>query len=65
VNRGRPITTICTTCGGWAAYQRNLASGAPKGPWLHLYQADWADNPHNVTPAESVEAILKAREPAA
>lgn len=57
--RTAPITSTCTTCGGGVAYQRNLADGSPKGPWLHLYEEDWIGSPHNVTPAESAPTISR------
>lgn len=36
----------CSTCGG-AVARYNACAG---WGWYHLYQVDWADNPHHVTP---------------
>lgn len=63
--RARPIVGHCRRCGGAASYQRSPASGAAKGPWLHLYQADWQDDPHNVEPDDDALAALAAVQGAA
>lgn len=56
--RPGPIVGHCRKCGGGVAYQRHLATGKPKGPWLHLYEADWKDDPHNVDPDDAARAAL-------
>lgn len=46
---------VCSTCAGAAYRNRSLSPDVPpRGPWLHLYEEDWRNNPHNVTGAPDV-----------
>lgn len=46
-----PVTGHCLKCGGAVFYRRRLFGvGEPVGPWLHLHDTDWQDNPHQVEP---------------
>ena len=43
------IPTVCERCNG-RAYAAHDILGRFNGTWLHLYDEDWADNPHHVDP---------------
>lgn len=43
--------SVCTVCGGFA-FRHVIVKGHPHGPWLHLHEDDWKDDPHDVVPQE-------------
>lgn len=43
-------TGTCKRCGG-RIFRRTWNDGQARGDWLHLYEADWVDDPHPARPA--------------
>lgn len=43
---------LCTVCGGIGSRKRSTVTGEQDGPWLHLHEADWKDDPHDFVAGE-------------